>query len=101
MGLVSYRVNALGIEDVLVTEHELYRELGATNELRQSYYQNLFQHAVPDKTIEEIRHAMNKAWVLGGDYFISEITEMINRQLMPKERGRDRRSDDFNKINRV
>ena len=95
----SYRHNALGFEDALLTEHELYKKLGATSKLRQLYYQNLFQYAVPDKTIDEIRYATNKAWVLGSDYFVAEITEILNRQLVPKEKGGDRRSGDFSKVN--
>ena len=97
----SYRCNAVGIEDSLVSGHQIYRRLGVTTELRYEYYQSLFERSVPDKTIEDIRNATNKAWVLGSDYFVSEIEEMLNRQSMPKEQGGDRRSDDFNLINRV
>ncbi|MBT8134563.1 MAG: transposase, partial [Gammaproteobacteria bacterium] len=97
----SFRCNALGIHDTLITEHPLYMRLGNIPEIRQKNYQALFKQSVPDKTIAEIREATNKAWVLGSDYFVDQITEMLDRQALPKERGGDRRSEDFNKINRV
>lgn len=37
----------------------------------------------------------NKGWVLGSDYFKAKITERINRQVGPKLRGGDRRSNKF------
>jgi hypothetical protein len=57
---------------------------------------------VPDKTFKEIRVAINKAWALGGKYFIEQIKNQVNRQSLPKRRGGDRRSRSFvTKTNRV
>ena len=41
----SYRANALGREDPLVTPHPLYYALGRTPEARQAAYRALFQRA--------------------------------------------------------
>jgi putative transposase len=41
----SYRANALGQEDTLVTPHPLYYALGRTPEARQVAYRTLFQRA--------------------------------------------------------
>ena len=75
--------------------------MGKSPEDRCLAYQALFKYSVPDKTLEEIRTATNKAWVLGSEYFIERISEQVNRQVSPKGRGGDRKSKDFSKINRV
>lgn len=97
----SYRRNAHGIDDALITGHSLYNQLGKLPEDRCYAYQSLFRYSVPDKTIEEIRSATNKAWILGSEYFIEQINEQVNRQVLPKERGGDRRSKNCAKTNRV
>lgn len=96
----SYRHNALGIEDKLVIQHSLYKRMGAEAKSRELSYQSLFEQCVPDKTIEDIREATNKAWILGNEYFVEKINSELNRQAFPKEKGGDRKSDGFNKINR-
>jgi len=97
----SYRHNALGVKDKLITEHLLYKRLGATTKQCQENYQLLFDQIVTDKALDEIREATNKAWVLGSDSFVEKINDTLNRQALPKEKGGDRKSDQFNEINRV
>ena len=62
----SYRHNALGQADELVTPHLEYRRLGKTAEERQAAYCQLFKHRIP---YAEIREATNKACALGNDHF--------------------------------
>ena len=88
----SYHFNALGLTDSLIKEHDIYTALGTDAAKRQSAYRALFEHQVPDKTIEEIRMATNKAWVLGNERFLQQIEEVSQRQARPKPRGGDRRS---------
>ena len=97
----SYRYNALGNANSLIIAHPLYLRLGKSVESRQAAYRSLFDNALDNKTLDEIRIAANKAWVLGSDYFIDKISEQVNRQTEPKKRGGDRRSEEFSKINRV
>ena len=97
----SYRYNALGYDDCLLTEHDLYSRLGQNKEERLNSYKDLFKQSVPDKALIEIREATNKAWVLGSEYFIQQINDQINRQVKPKDRGGDRKSNEYSKINRV
>jgi len=98
----SYRHNALGIFNKIITEHVLYRNLGESVASRYLAYQTFFKSIVPEKTLEDIRTATNKAWVLGSDYFIEQIKSQVSRQTLPKERGGDRRSVGFvKKFNRV
>ena len=38
-------------------------------------YKGLFDQQIPNYTLEEIRNALNKAWVLGEDRFKEQIEE--------------------------
>lgn len=98
----SYAYNALGKANELVVEHELYKRLGNSGRLRCEAYRDLFNAAVPKETIEEIREATNKSWVLGSDFFKERIEAKINRPMNPRGKGGDRKSKAFKaKINRV
>ena len=98
----SYAYNALGKTDELVIEHELYERLGKSDQLRCEAYCSLFNVDVPQRTIEEIREATNKSWVLGSDFFKETIEAKINRPMNPRGKGGDRKSKAFkDKINRV
>jgi len=71
---------------------------------RRLNYYALFAKLIPDSKLEEIRVATNKAWVLGDDRFKAKVDKLIARQVEPKSRGGDRRSELFKKkgsINRV
>jgi len=91
----SYHFNALGRENKLITPHAIYHALGVSNEKRRLNYHALFKEHIPENEVEEIREATNKAWVLGGDRFKAEIDSLMDRQIQPKSRGGDRRSDLF------
>ena len=100
----SYRFNALGEANSLLTPHPEYRRLGKTNEQRQQAYRELFRARIPQLTLDEIREATNKAWVLGNDRFKEMIEVKLARAAAPKPRGGDRKSKQYHdsiKINRV
>jgi len=98
----SYRYNALGQANTLVTPHPLYSALGTTNEERQMAFSALFKTHILESTLDEIRIATNKAWVLGNDYFKDSIEQQLNRQAKPKDKGGDRKSKKYREqINRV
>jgi putative transposase len=88
----SYRFNALGQENELITPHEEYLKLGRSDEQRQQAYQSLFDNHVSEATLDEIRQATNKAWVLGSDYFKDKIEQQLNRRVSPSTKGGDRKS---------
>jgi putative transposase len=73
----------------------LYQALGADDHQRQSAYQSLFQAHIDDKTLEAIRLATQKGWVLGNDRFKDEIEQLLNRRTRPLPRGGDHRSVAF------
>ena len=96
----SYRYNALGQADELVTPHLEYRRLGKTEAEQQTAYRQLFKHRIPENCLTEIREATNKSWVLGNDRFKQRIQKKLERRVEPTARGGDRKSEKF-KINRV
>src|SRR5687768_14850296 len=96
----SYGYNALGQTNTLMIPHPEYRSLGETDEECRNSYQQLFKQEVSEESINAIRDATNKAWVLGNDRFKRSIQEKLKRRVEPSAKGGDRRSEQF-KINRV
>ncbi|MDN5848444.1 MAG: transposase [Nitrococcus sp.] len=100
----SYRHTALGQADELLSAHDEYRRLGKTDAERQAAYRQLFRGRIAQSTLEQIRHATNKAWVLGDERFKRRIERQLQRPVAPKARGGDRKSENYRhhaKINRV
>lgn len=87
----SYRCHADGEPDPLVTDHALYRALGATAEARQATYRALFNAHLSEIDMNAIREATNKAWALGGDRFREEIAAATARRAEPLPKGRRKR----------
>jgi putative transposase len=89
----SYHFNALGQDDLLITPHPVFKTLGGNEVTCHANYSALFKHHISGVEIEEIRTATNKAWVLGDNRFKIKVERLINRQVQPKSRGGDRRSE--------
>jgi len=90
----SYRGNALGAQDSLLTPHEVYRRLGRSAEERQSAYRQLFRAQLSKADIEAIRRATNKAWALGSERFRARIEVLSGRRAAPLPKGRQARPPD-------
>ena len=88
----SYHKNALGKPIEFITPHALYQALEKTDKSRQQAYRTLFEDEVSDLTLEEIRNAINKAWVLGDNCFKKQIEKQTGRSVSPKPKGGDRKS---------
>lgn len=88
----SYACNALGKADVLVTPQLEYRRLGKKTADRQSAYRKLFRSRIPEMTLEALREATNKAWVLGSDRFKARISKQVGRAVQSCGHGGDRKS---------
>lgn len=87
----SYRANALGQHDPLLTPHAEYLALGSRHDERQAAYRTLFEVHLDDMTLAEIREATQKAWVLGNDRFKDDIERLLQRRTRPLPRGGDQR----------
>lgn len=96
----SYHYNALGQADDLVTPHVEFHHLGTDDSACQAAYRTLFNQAIADTQIHEIRDATNKAWVLGDSRFRERIQLQLTRRVEPAARGGDRKSAQY-KANRV
>ena len=88
----SYRGNALGENDALLTPHPLFLALGGSVDERQAAYRALFEGHFDEKTLEEVRASINKAWVLGSEHFREKIAIQLNRRASPLPKGGDRKS---------
>src|SRR5512139_164511 len=91
----SYRSNALGQPNELVAPHLEYLRLGSSDAARQVAYRQLFKHRIAESTLDEIREATNKAWVLGSDRFKQRVQKQLDRRIEPSVRGGDRKSEKF------
>lgn len=84
----SYRCNAMGASDDLVTPHPLFLALSDDEKGRQIAYRNLFDHDIGETDVNLIRYALNKGWALGGDLFCAKLEEVSGRRSSPVKRGR-------------
>lgn len=88
----SFRGNATDINIELLTPHSCYQALGNNSHNRQAVYRALFNDEIPEKSLFEIREAINKAWVLGDQKFKKQIETQLKRRASPLPRGGDRKS---------
>ncbi len=87
----SYHCNALGVSCEWLKHHSLYRQLGNDPEDRQKAYRALFRNRLTRETIDGIRDATNKAWVLGSDRFQKKIEKLADRRVAPLPKGRQKK----------
>lgn len=88
----SYRCNAEGQSNVLITPHEEYLRLGQTDEIRRDAYRGLFEAHVDPRRIDEIRGATNGNTALGGSGFKAQIERSLGRRAGPGVSGRPSRN---------
>ena len=93
----SYRCNAGGNCNPLITPHPLYEALGNEAETRICAYRDLFSIQLSKKQIDDVRNATNQEWVLGSDHFKALIEAKLSRRTSPLPRGGDHRSAQFRK----
>jgi putative transposase len=86
----SYRANALGGRDALVTMHDEYRALGCDDESRRVAYRVLCRTDIDEPTLGAIRRATRGGWALGSDPFREEVSRLAGRRAHPLPRGRRR-----------
>jgi len=89
----SYRANALGAEDKLLTIHDQYLALGSTAEERQQAYRDLFATEVDEPAWNLIRTATQQGVVVGDSRFAEMIVKRLGQMVQPRPRGRPRRNN--------
>ncbi|MEQ9009460.1 MAG: transposase, partial [Ekhidna sp.] len=88
----SYRNNGAGVPIRLITHHPVYLRLGRSNSERQRRYRALFDQEMPKLTLDQIRMAANKSWVLGDGHFKRQVEKQLGYRIPPLPRGGDRKS---------
>lgn len=84
----SYRANAEGRFDSLLTPHPEYLRMGRSDSERRRAYRQLFTGHLDPRRIAEIRHATNGNYALGDEKFRSELARMLKRRVTPGRGGR-------------
>lgn len=84
----SYRANAQGEEELLISPHPLYVSLGAEADSRAAAYRELFRHELDPGLVDEIRKATNGNFALGNSRFSVEIEAALGRRAVPGRSGR-------------
>lgn len=87
----SYHHNALGSDDAMLTPHPEYLALGINIERRKNAYRALFQDAISDERLAEIRAYLQQQRVLGTPRFQTHIEAMLGRRVTLQPRGRPRK----------
>lgn len=87
----SYRGNAQGETDALITAHELYGALGLDDSERQAAYRELFRHELEPGLVDAIRKATNGNFALGGERFAEQVAAALGRRVTPGKSGRPRK----------
>ena len=90
----SYRHNALGQEDNLITGHKLYKDLGSSTKLRSENYRKIFDELnILVEQERQITKATMRGEVYGSDGFHSKVSELISRPTKLSSHGGDRKSE--------
>lgn len=97
----SYRANAEGQCDSLLTAHPVYERLGKGASERHAAYRALFEPALPGAEIQALRDATNKGWPFGDEEFRRRMEQESGRRANPLPRGGDRRSEAYREETRA
>ena len=86
----SYRFNAQGGPEGLITYHPEYLALGNDVRQRSDAYRELFRHQLEPDLIDEMRKSLNHELVVGSSRFKEEIAAMTLRRVTLGAPGRPR-----------
>lgn len=87
----SYRANAMGAADPLVTAHPLYLALGATPEARREAYRAIFATHLDPDLVRDLRACLQTGTPLGNDRFRAQIEQALGVKVGHSTRGRPRK----------
>ena len=84
----SYRANAFGNTDPVVSPHELYRALATSDDERRAAYRRLFESELDVALLARLRDCTNGGFVLGSTKFERQIAAMLGRRTWKGAPGR-------------
>jgi putative transposase len=86
----SYRSNAHGVANDVIVPHQVYQQLALHPAAREIAYRQLFESALPTKTLNKVRRAANGNFALGDKAFTDAMAKVLGRKVTPQQRGRPR-----------
>ena len=87
-GWSSYRYNAMGVANNLLTPHRSYLQLGPTIQTRAAQYRDLVAKVLDDESLNKIRYGATKGLPVGSERFKSDIEKHLGQQLGTGKIGR-------------
>jgi len=87
----SYRRNALGWADDLITPHECYLELGHNSDELYQNYRYLFNEPLAADVTEAIERATHHSMPVGSEEFVATLEAALGRSVGRASRGRPRK----------
>ncbi len=87
----SYRGNAIGEEDPILSAHADYLALGRSDSDRRSAYRALFESHLDQSTITQLRESLQTGTPLGNDRFRAQIEQALGRAVGFSRRGRPKK----------
>jgi len=83
----SYRANAFGEANPLITSHEVYLALATDASSRRAAYRAIHAQELDESTLFAIRTAARTGWALGSEQFRKEVGRRSRRRAEPLPRG--------------
>ena len=80
--------------DSLLTAHPLYLALGADDDARRAAYRDMFEGALEEKPLVDLRLALNQDQPIGNDRFYREVEAMTGQRRELRKRGRPRKPEE-------
>jgi putative transposase len=87
----SYRANALGQANPILSPHPLYVALAAAETPRRETYRALFRGALDEAPLADLRMALNQDQPVGNSRFYAEIEAITGQRRELRKRGRPRK----------
>ncbi|HEY0064279.1 MAG TPA: transposase [Telluria sp.] len=84
----SYRANAFGQRNRIITPHPIYLELATEKTERQARYRALIDERLSESTLTHIRSATNSNMFFGSDGFAQQMGDELGRNASRSRAGR-------------
>jgi putative transposase len=89
----SYRANAEGWPDPLLSPHDVVKMLGRDADERRAAYRELFLEDLAEEQLERIRNTTNAGFVLGSVRFEQRIAKTLGKRVRPSPTGRKKKAE--------
>ena len=94
----SYHANGEGKNNLLLTKHESYWQLGTSlKECEENYRKKIAEQITPD-VLKQIRFSINGNYALGGQEFKDGLEKMLHCRVTPGKAGRPKKLKHNNSV---